>query len=185
MLFERGFKSWCEKMAKDVRRKHGLEPAAPIDPRKLASGLSIEVLSARNVAGLSKESAKILFNDDHESWSAITICVGNRKRILLNPSHSAARQASDLMHELAHHILNHNPNDLGVSDDGMLLMHVYDIKQEAEADWLAGCMLLPRDALVTIKQRRIAPEDAAQVYGVSRAMLKYRLAITGVNYQFT
>jgi len=65
-------------------------------------------------------------------------------------------------------------------------MHVYDIKQqEAEADWLAGCMLLPRDALVTIKQRRIAPEDAAQVYGVSRAMLKYRLAITGVNYQFT
>jgi len=185
MLFKRGFKSWCEMMAKDMRLKHRLGPADPIDPRKLARGLNIEVVSAKNVVGLSKNSAKILFETDRDSWSAITICVGSRKRILLNPGHSLARQASDLTHELAHHILNHNPDDVGVSDDGMLLLHAYDTRQEAEADWLAGCMLLPREALVSIKRQGITPDDAAQTYGVSRAMLKYRLAITGVNYQFS
>src|SRR6266576_1818464 len=107
MVFERGFKSWCERTAHDMRRALTLRPTDPLDPYKLADSLGIKVCSARDVVGLSKESAKTLFVDDHESWSAITICVGERKRVLLNPGHSRARGASDLTHELSHHVLNH------------------------------------------------------------------------------
>ena len=185
MLFERGFKAWCERTAEEMRGKVGVRPSDPLDPQKLAVKLGLEVRTASDVAGLSKASARILFEIDSDGWSAITVCVGIRKRIILNPAHSAGRRASDLMHELAHHILNHGASGVGISTEGLLLTHQYDRKQEAEADWLAGCLLLPRQALVSIRNRRLEPEVAAQSYGVSRAMLRYRLDITGVNYQFT
>src|SRR5258705_9198107 len=57
-------------------------------------------------------------------------------------------------------------------------------QQEEEADWLSGCLLLPREALINIKRRRIAEANAATEYGVSVKMLNYRLAMTGVNWQF-
>jgi hypothetical protein len=184
MLFERGFKAWCERTAQEMRGIVGVRAGDPLEPQNLAISLGLEVRSASEVAGLSTASARILFSEDSDGWSAITICVGRRKRIILNPIHSPGRQASDLMHELAHHILNHAPGTAGISTEGLLLTHQYDRKQEAEADWLAGCLLLPRSALVSIKKRRLEPDIAAQTYGVSRAMLRYRLDITGVNYQF-
>lgn len=65
-----------------------------------------------------------------------------------------------------------------------MLISEYDKLQEAEADWLAGCLLLPREALVIIKSSKTNLEDAAQMFGVSAKMLKYRLAMTGVARQF-
>jgi Zn-dependent peptidase ImmA (M78 family) len=64
------------------------------------------------------------------------------------------------------------------------LLTGYDRLQEEEVNWLAGCLLLPRDTLVYIKRRRIELADAAAIFGVSRRMLSYRLAATGVNRQF-
>jgi len=88
------------------------------------------------------------------------------------------------MHELAHHILGHRPNPLDASVGDFLMLHSYDRKQEEEADWLASCLLLPREVLVHIKRREPDTFVAAKKYGVSHAMLKYRLDISGVNYQF-
>ena len=65
-----------------------------------------------------------------------------------------------------------------------MMLENYSKKDEEEADWLAGCLLLPRPALVHIKRRVPDLMIAAEQYIVSLAMLKYRLDITGVNYQF-
>jgi Zn-dependent peptidase ImmA (M78 family) len=59
-----------------------------------------------------------------------------------------------------------------------------DRQQEDEANWLAGCLLLPRDALVLIRQRRLDLAQAAREYGTSMDMLNYRINVTGVDYQF-
>ena len=67
----------------------------------------------------------------------------------------------------------------------MMLLKSYDQQQEEEADWLSGCLLLPREALVSIKSQKLQPSDAAQIFGVSVKMLNYRLAMTGVNRQFS
>lgn len=64
------------------------------------------------------------------------------------------------------------------------MLESYDHQQEEQADWLSGCLLLPRDALVHIKKRRIETSAAAKQYGVSVAMLRYRMGVSGVNYQF-
>ena len=68
--------------------------------------------------------------------------------------------------------------------DGNIALRTYDQTQEDEANWLAGCLLLPRDALMHIKAHRIAEELAARTYQVSVQLLKYRLNVTGVTAQF-
>lgn len=60
-----------------------------------------------------------------------------------------------------------------------MLVRNYDKEQEDEADWLAGCILLPRVALISIVKGGLDAEGAAAKYGVSTRMLTYRLAISG------
>jgi Zn-dependent peptidase ImmA (M78 family) len=88
------------------------------------------------------------------------------------------------MHDLSHRIRGHETQDIEVSAEGLILSGSYDKKQEEEADWLSGCLLLPRDALIAIKNRSLDLDDAAQIFGVSLRMLKYRFAMTGVSWQF-
>ena len=66
-----------------------------------------------------------------------------------------------------------------------MLLSAYDKKQEGEADWLSSCLLLPRDALLSIKRQNLELDEAAKLYGVSVSMLKYRMAMTGMNRQFS
>lgn len=59
----------------------------------------------------------------------------------------------------------------------------YNEEQEEQANWLAGCLLLPRDALVAIRRRGLSDQDACSEYGVSPAMLRFRFNVTGVDAQ--
>jgi Zn-dependent peptidase ImmA (M78 family) len=186
-VFERGFKTWCEKYAADIRHESGLRPFDPLDPHKLAAKLGIRVWTPDQIRGLSAQSLEILLRNDGKTpscWSAVTLVVGKRIVVILNSSHSQGRQASDLMHELSHRIRGHETHDMEVSTEGLMLLSGYDKKQEEEADWLSGCLLLPRDALVSIKNRHLDLNEAAKTFGVSLRMLKYRLAMTGVSKQF-
>jgi len=85
---------------------------------------------------------------------------------------------------LAHRIRGHVAREVSVTPSGLMLLDSYDKEEEEEADWLSGCLLLPRDALVRIRRRRIEDTEAALEYGVSMRMLAYRMAMTGVNRQF-
>lgn len=182
-MFERGFKAWCERLSVQKRTELGIKLSVPLNPRALAKNLNIKVWSIEDVPGLSAESKKILLGEDG-AWSAATICLGEKRLIVLNSSHSPGRQASDLTHELAHLLLEHKPKRLEVSEAGIMMMESYDQEQEEQADWLSGCLLLPRQTLIHIKKQRLDESVAAKQYGVSLAMLKYRMGVTGVNYQF-
>jgi Zn-dependent peptidase ImmA (M78 family) len=137
------------------------------------------------VRGLSAEARQIL--DAPESgWSAVTLELPHlqRKAIILNQTHSARRQSSDLTHEIAHHLCEHTPAVMQVSKEGLMMLETYSRKDEEEADWLSGCLLLPRPALIHIRRRLSDEEAVLNEYAVSRAMLKYRLDVSGVNYQY-
>lgn len=88
------------------------------------------------------------------------------------------------MHELAHRIRNHEPEQMSISSEGLMLLKAYDKEQEEEADWLAGVLLLPRDALVHVKRQGMTDEDVITNYGVSKRMYTYRVSMTGVSRQF-
>lgn len=87
------------------------------------------------------------------------------------------------MHELAHILLNHDPSRVDVSEDGVMMLRTFDRKQEAEADWLAGCVLLPRPALLACRKLGLENSAIAKRYGVSQKMVVYRLNVTGVDTQ--
>jgi hypothetical protein len=183
-VFKRGFKTGCERLAFEKRAQLGLRDADPIDPWGLAARLGMRVLTPHDVPGVSEGCLRTLLVDDPDSWSAVTLRLGAQgDLIILNSSHSRARQASDLVHELAHVLLAHNPTRVDVAADQQLLLRTHDPKQEEEAAWLAGCLLLPRPALLVIAGDGGAPADAARRYGVSMEMLTYRLRVSGVELQ--
>ncbi len=186
-MFERGFKTWCERYSLDKRRELGLEAYAPLNARGLATNMGVTVWTPHEVPNLSAGALDVLLRNDGKTpscWSAVTLVVKRRVLVILNSSHSPARQASDLTHELAHRIRDHETHEVIVSPDGLMLLKNYNKLQEDEADWLSGCLLLPREALTTIKRRGLDEETATMEYGVSAKMLNYRMAMTGVRRGF-
>jgi len=182
-VFARGFKNWCETIAVHHRRALKLAPVAPLDPHAAAKFLDVQVRGVEEIPGLDPKLLRMLLEEDPDSWSAMTITNGRKSVIILNSSHRGGRPASDLMHELAHIIIGHEPARADITQDGSLILNTYDRQQEHEANWLAGCLLLPRCALLWIKREGLDQRSAARQYGVSVAMLQYRLNVTGVEYQ--
>lgn len=88
------------------------------------------------------------------------------------------------MHELAHVLRGDTPARVDVAEDGSLILNTYDRDQEDEANWLAGCLLLPREALLHVRATWPDLPTAWTHYGVSVDLLTYRMNITGVESQF-
>jgi hypothetical protein len=182
-MFRRGFKSWCEETALNVRQHQDLASTAALSPFVLARELRVEVIQPANLKDLSEDVRRRLIGQHSDCWSAITIPGERRFLIVYNPSHSAARQNSDLMHELAHIFLGHKPTMLFLDPNTDLALRTHDKAQEEEANWLAGCLLLPRGVLLHIKSTGLTDESACRQYGVSAKMLSYRMNVSGVNLQ--
>jgi Zn-dependent peptidase ImmA (M78 family) len=181
---ERGFKSWTEQIALSVRREMGLSCSAPLPAVDLARHLDVLVWSPHDVPGLPPEVLDQLLNRDPDGWSAVSCYIGGEALIIYNPRHSTGRMNSDLAHELAHILLEHDPSKIVLSQDGSIAMRSFNDKQEEEANWLGWCLLLPRDALVHIVKSSMQMQIAAAKYCVSEQLLEFRLRMTGVRRQF-
>ena len=180
---ERGFKSRCEEISRRLRLELGLTPVGPMAVEELARYLDVSLRSVADI-GLSPEDLSQLLEVDQDSWSAITVSVLDKDAVIFNPTHSDGRHSSNVMHELAHLILGHDPTTMFFVGEGELALRGYNADTEGEADWLAGALLLPRDALVHIRKRHIGDDQVSKIYKVSNQMLKYRLRMTGVNQQY-
>ncbi len=179
----RGLKAQAERAAALARTALHLTPLSPIDPWAYAQHLGLVVLDFSTLK-ISKSSASQLLVVDSESWSAMTLKESNTTAIIVNPVHSAARQRSNLMHEIAHFELKHLPSRVEVSKNtGMLLLSDYSDEHESEADWYGAALLLPRTALTHHRGRRKTVGDIANLYGVSEQLCEWRLRMTGVDIQ--
>lgn len=63
-------------------------------------------------------------------------------------------------------------------------MRSFNPKQEDEANCLAWSLLLPREALVRAKKRKLSPVQIAEQYGVIETLVSFRLNTSGVAAQF-
>ena len=80
-------------------------------------------------------------------------------------------------------MLKHEPAKVIFSQDEQMATRTFDKRQEDEANWLGWTLLLPRDALVAARRRRMARAQIAREYGVSANLVQYRLQVTGVDVQ--
>lgn len=71
-----------------------------------------------------------------------------------------------------------------LSHDGGIAMRTFDRRQEDEANWLAWCLLLPRETLVRAKQAQLSTAEIAARFGVTEALVTFRLNVSGVEFQF-
>ena len=182
-MLERGFKSWSERLSAGIRRELSVAPHDPLDPRSLANYLEVTLWTPSDVRGIPEEILAQLLDKDPRGWSAVTQTVGDRTVVIYNPRHSRGRQASNITHELAHIILDHEPGKIMFSHDGSIVMRTFDAKQEDEAGWLSGCLLLPRLALLSALRRGESSEDISKAYGVSEMLVRYRISLCGVAAQ--
>ncbi|SRR5258706_453679 len=172
--FERGFKSWAENTSVAIRSRLKLARYSSLSPIALADYLNVRIISPSDVVGLSSETVKYLTSSEGDEWSAVTIHANSKDVIVINPSHSDRRNANTIMHELSHIIRGHKSAQIHVSDTG-ITFRSYDVLQEAEADWLAGTLLLPREALINCHFRHYTTDEACEIYGVSKALFTYRM----------
>jgi Zn-dependent peptidase ImmA (M78 family) len=178
-MLKRGFKTWCERTSLNYKKELEIGKHDPMKAVALAEHLHIKLLIPQNIPGLSDVDLRILLNEESNAWSAVTLCKGKKHIVIYNPSRSDGRQSNDIMHELSHIIIGHKAQMMHSFETGIFLRH-YDKSQEEEADWLAGTLLLNRDALIHIAFSSMEPFIAAKKYGVSEKLLSMRLNITGV-----
>jgi len=172
----RGFKTEAEATSQDLRREIGVGVHGPLDPLQLAAHLGIAVVRMDQLGTDAALIAAVrhLSGKGASDFSALTVCEGTRRLVVYNPAHAPTRRANDITHELSHVILGHAPQT-----QMFLGCRKWEGDDEEEADWLSGCILVPGPAALTIARNKVDVAVAAARLGVSVALLRMRLNLTG------
>ena len=180
MALRRGFKSEAERIAQGVRSELGMGAAQMVTPEVLADLLSVEVRSGDEL--IPRKRFEELDDIQEGAFSACTFRPSNgRVVVVYNPISPPTRKRSDLAHELAHILLDHDLSRIEKLGD--ITFVTCDATQEDEAAWLAGCFLLPRALLLREVRRGSSAGEIARKYGVSESLARYRVNVTGVARQ--
>lgn len=181
MTLKRGFKAHAEREAARVRLELGLEPHDPLDPRQLAEHLEIRIVDAD--ALVSRSELEELDSLQAFAFSAATFEIHDRKIVVINPLRNVNRQNSDIAHEIAHLMLDHDLSEVREMD-GMAFRTCQPTEEE-EATAFGGALLLPRPLLLSAARRGASIEDIADQYNVTLDMARFRYNTTGVGRQTT
>ncbi len=177
-ILKRGFKANAERFALQYRKELKIHACGVLCAFKLAEHLKVPVFKATQFLTLTDEIEWLSYNCE---WSALTMPNFEGTKIILhNPFHSDARQQSDLMHELAHIICEHehpatlhdNPLPVG--------MRNYNTEQEEEVKCLGSTLQLATPCLLWANKRNMTNEEIAEHFNASIDMVKYRMNITGI-----
>ena len=176
-----GFKAAAERLAIEVRGSMGLKTQDRLDPRALAKKVGVVVFELPELLclGLKQQSLRFLLGRGRREFSAALFECNGARVIVANTAHSMVRQASNMVHEVSHLLLRHEP-PAAVIEAGC---RRWNSAMEREADWLAGELLVPRQAALEVARQQLDAETAAQHFGVSRAMMEWRLNHSGARKQ--
>lgn len=153
----------------------GLPPEAPIDPVLVCDRYDIQLIK------LSDHDRQSPFlRSDSSCFSAVTVPCGLTTAIVHNDSHHPYRQRSNICHELAHCFLGHKCTP-PLTPEGD---RARDGSIEAEANYLAGTLLLTNEGAWYVMCGQLAAE-AQHLYGISAAMLNYRLRVSGAQKRYS
>lgn len=182
VVLKRGFKANSERLAIQYRESLNIHPCAPLCAFALAEYLKISVYNATEF--LSQQTDINLLsgaNGNDCEWSALTmITKAGNQIIIFNPFHSLVRQQSDLMHELAHIICNHERHEIEEDVEIPFGMRSYDAEQEEEAKCLGATLHLAKPCLLWAKNRNMSYEEIAAHFNASKVMVTYRMNMTGI-----
>jgi Zn-dependent peptidase ImmA (M78 family) len=176
----RGFKTQAEKLAVSIRERLGCTDEEPAPLEKVADELGVRIVAADRL--IDRRRLEDLQALQPDAFSAATFRSPDGGRVIVfNPLHLEGRTRSNIAHELAHIALDHKVRT--IEQVGDLKVLTCDLEQEEEADWLGGCLLLPRPLLVKAAFRGLGAAEIAQKYLTSEHMARFRLNASGVLVQ--
>jgi Zn-dependent peptidase ImmA (M78 family) len=176
----RGFKTRAERLASDIRYRHGCQDDEPAPLDAVAAELGIDIVPADRL--VERARLEELQRLQPDAFSAATFRRPRDGRVIVyNPLHTEGRSRSNQAHELAHIILDHKVRTL--ERVGGLTFLTCDVEQEEEADWLGGCLLLPRPLLLKAAFKGMGYAQIADTYKTSEPMARFRLNASGVLVQ--
>jgi hypothetical protein len=182
--FRYGFKKWADDTSIQFRIDLGLNQNDPLCAFVLSDHLGIPIFTPQLIPDLKTEYVDQLLGNGKEQWSAATVPISDTENIILhNPTHSSARQQSNLMHELAHVICGHKVPEEIVKTGLIGFLRNHNEQQENEAEWLGSCLQLPRPALIWALKKEMSNFEIAEHFNASEEMVKYRINVTGVKKQ--
>ena len=100
MSLPRGFKANAERQSLQLRSELGLARTDALDLTRLAEHMNVEIVSAGELIDVTR--LEELERIQAYSFSAATFKVADRTFVVTSPLRTAARQASDIAHELSH-----------------------------------------------------------------------------------
>ncbi len=188
----RGFKAAAERHAADLRKAVDCSEYETIDLPRVARYLQVAVLAADKVLG-SLEPLQTLHKEQEGAFSAATFVFHGRTLVVYNPidlngcyitpveAKRDGRTRSNIAHECSHLILGHQVR--GVQKIAGHSFFTCNVEQEAEANWLAACMLLPRRLLLAAAYRGDTDDEIARNQRVTKEMAAFRMNTSGVRMQ--
>jgi hypothetical protein len=181
------FAAKAERKAASLRHELGLRPHEPLCAFRLCEHLRIKVVVAQQMVGLSSESLSTLCHPSGKHWSALTMLYHPSQQsshlIIHNGVHSPARQQSNVMHEVAHILCEHELSAVDTANGLPDYMRLYPVEQELEADCLGWTLLLPRAALLFALGKGWDNATIMEHYQASAQMVQLRINRTGVKRQ--
>lgn len=160
-----------------VRADLSLSRTDPVPLDELAKSLGVEIIAGDELVPRSRFVE--LDQIQADCFFACTLRPSpGRVVVVFSPTSEFTRRKSDIAHELAHILLNHDLSR--IEKLGGITFLSCDPVQEEEAGWLSGSLLLPRDLLTIEVRNELDAEKIAEKHGVSVQMARYRLNATGV-----
>jgi Zn-dependent peptidase ImmA (M78 family) len=169
------FRAECEEIALELRREIGLDSQDRLDPRDRAKDMAIDVFTIERFRELYPDAVYQLAERDAEAFDAMAVFHGTRCLILVNPSQSPEEKALSIAHEIAHIELEHERLKAPLFDEEGR-RRSWHPQEEAEAEYLARTMMVPKAAIEPVLARLDGSVGAAAAhFGVSVALLRKRM----------
>jgi hypothetical protein len=174
-------KAAAARLALEVRSEIGLDAHEPLDPLVLAEqyGIPIYCLGDLHLHGLSVEAIAHFSGSASARFSAALIPIGTRSCCIIeNDGHAPTRRRTNLAHEMAHVIREHEfPSGAVLGPDGCRSVAA---GVEEEADWLGGELLITSESALRLARQDATDEAVAERYGVSSRYAAMRMNASGV-----
>jgi hypothetical protein len=162
------------EVAQEERTDLGLGPIDPFDPYALAQahGIDVYTLDGLRRFELRQQAIRHFTVRKSSAWSAALLPLGTGQIIVENESHALVRRRSNIAHELGHHLLEHPFDGVILGEDHK---RQFNAKQENEAKFMAGELLIPLAAAERMAFDGWDNERVAETYGVSKQFAQMQM----------
>jgi Zn-dependent peptidase ImmA (M78 family) len=145
---------------------------------RLAESLRMKVVSLDSIDGLSDETRKHLAGSRNWSGGVTESLPDGTRVVVMNENQSRERRAATLMEEICHTLLGHTPS--AISAGAEVEGRTYNRAVEDEAYGVGAAALLPYRALSESLSRGYSVETIARRFGVTQALVEYRMRVLGL-----